>query len=363
MQNSRKISVWFIILIFICIVLIGFGKTLRGIRVQSQLASVFSPFQKYTLYFFNALKIKQENKILRQKVSMLALENQQLTGYKYENEKLASLLGFKAQSSCTLLAARIISRSQEPISGTCLIDKGKMDGIERDLPVVVPDGVYGKVLEVTKNTAIVQTIFGFNFRVGAVDLRSGVQGIVGWEKGKGCVFEQVPVHSDIKIGDKIITSGIGSVFPKGLKIGEVSEINIDKTKLFYSVPLKPACKFSKIDYVFVMKEASESFQNNKEFVYESIGWKVSLIKDERVKETNNEKPTRFAKDSARRDRNKREKKRAFSVKFKAPEPVIRPELRPTRLPRSDPVPMESGFLRNKRSGTEPASPKQSGGQE
>ncbi|MDI6839788.1 MAG: rod shape-determining protein MreC [bacterium] len=280
----REVSIWFILLIIICIVLIGLGKTQRGIRVQLRATSFFSPFQKYASFLFNTFKIRHENKILKQKMAQLVFENQQLKMYKYENEKLKSLLEFKTQKPYKLIAAKVVGRDPDPMSGICVVDKGEDDGVEKNLPVITMDGVYGKILENRKNIAVVQTFFNFNFRVSAMDIRTGIQGIAKWESGEGCILEKVPIYSDIKVGDKIVTSGLGSVFPKGLEIGEVEKIDVDKTKLFYSIRLKPVCKFSEVEYVFIVKEMPTV--SEKEAIYETPVWEIYPKEDRWI-------PTKF----------------------------------------------------------------------
>lgn len=270
--------------ILISISLIFIGRSDYGKKLQLNLSSVFSPIQSFTSFFFNTLRIRNENKILRQKVVELSLENQSLYSYKLENVELHRLLEFREQTGYTAIPANITNRELDPISEVCTIDKGSINGMQMGMPVITEDGIYGKIIEVTNDKSLVQTLFNFNFRASGMDLKSGVQGIVRWESGKGCILEQIPVNSEIEPEDKIITSGLGSVFPRGINIGTVKKISIDASKLFYSISLKPACEFSKVTNVFVLKESILIPDSLKDSVMiKTVGWefkKTSINKIE-----------------------------------------------------------------------------------
>lgn len=269
------------VIILISIFLIFIGKSDYGTQLQLNLSSVFSPIQSFTSFFFNTLRIRYENKLLRQKVVELSLENQSLYNYKFENLELRELLEFRQQTSYKAIPVNILIRELDPISEVCTIDKGLNHGIQTSMPVITEEGIFGKTVEVTDTKALVQTLFNFNFRVSGMDIRSGVQGIVRWETGKGCILEHIPVNSDIQVGDAIITSGLGSVFPRGLNIGTVKKINIDPSKLFYSISLEPACNFYKVINVFVLKESiSIPDYSQDSILIKTLGWEFIETKKE-----------------------------------------------------------------------------------
>lgn len=270
-----KNRVGLIIVTFVSIILIITGRTENGIRLQLKLSGIFAPMESYTAFFFNTFRIRQENKILKQKVVELSTENQILNSYKSENAQLRKLLDFSQQIPYLVIPANIINRELDPISEVCGINKGITDGVKIGLSVITEDGIYGKIVEVQSNKALVQTLFNFNFRVSGMDIRSGVQGIVRWEKGIGCIMEHVPVNFDVQTGDEIITSGLGSIFPKGLNIGKIKEVTTDPSKLFYYITLEPACKFAKVTNVFVLKETALTANvSDDSLLVNTLGWKV-----------------------------------------------------------------------------------------
>ncbi len=307
----------FLGLIIVCVIFIGLGNTEFGKKTQIQVASVFSPLGSWTSFVFNEFKLRHENKVLRTKLSELALKNQILSNLQYENEKLFKLLEFKDRTEYELVASQIVSRDPNPISGVCLIDKGLSDGVDKNSPVITCDGVYGKTIKVTKENAMVQAISDFNFRVACMNLRNGIQGIVRWESGKGCILGQVRVNSDIQVGDSIVTSGIGSIFPKGVIVGKVRKINVDKTKLFYEIAIEPACKLEEVEYVFIVKKKAEGVEEST--IYKTQGWEIyrnvkeEIIEEKKIAKVNSRKTKKVIPVS----------EEEFPIEFKIKEPTIR----------------------------------------
>lgn len=269
-----KKSITPIILIIISFIFIGLGKIDKFEKCRTKITNIFSPIQANVILFFSISKIIKENELMKTKMAQLSIENQLLKKYKYENDELRKQLNFEQENEYTLIAAKIIARDPEPFSSICIINKGEKDEIKKGMPVITIDGLYGKVIDVTNKTAIVQTIFDYNFRVGCMNLRNGVQGIVRWENDKGLIFEHIPVGSDIKIEDEIVSLGIGETFIKGLKVGKVVKIGTDVRKLTYWALLQPACKIDKVENVFVIKEKSESFVSKP--IKETKLWEINI---------------------------------------------------------------------------------------
>lgn len=243
-----------IILIGVSLVFIGLDRIDKFNRLRTKIITFFSPLQFMSTLFFNASKVRKENEYLKRKITHLSLENQILQRYKYENEELRNLLNFIKEKEYELIPAKIIGREIDPFPSVCVINKGRKDGVEKEMQVITYDGIYGKIIQVEENTAKVQTIFDYNFRVSGMNLRNEVHGIVYRGEGPYLALKYVPIGADIKIDDEIITSGMGSVFIKGLKVGKVKKISPDKTLLTYHILLQPACKIEKVENVFIIKE-------------------------------------------------------------------------------------------------------------
>jgi rod shape-determining protein MreC len=199
--------------------------------------------------------LRYENKVLREQNLRLSLELLKLREARLENERLHDLLRFRSQQAVAKAyqPARVIARNPARVANTILIDAGALDGIVARMPVVTADGLVGRVLEVYDQTAVVQLLLDRNCRVSAVVQRqSRTRGIVTFDSGT-FYLKNVPVRGDIEIGDLLVSSGLGEVFPKGLYVGQVIEVGNEEQGLFREVVLAPGVNFHNLEEVFVLK--------------------------------------------------------------------------------------------------------------
>lgn len=199
------------------------------------------------------------NEVLREQNLQLSIELAGLREAKLENERLRGLLDFKLrnQGRGEYLAAKVIARDPDRVVNTILIDLGYEDGVRERMPVVTAEGLVGRILETQLGTAVVQLLLDRNCRVSAVVQRATrTQGIVKVEAG---VFhlDNVPLRSDIEAGDDVVSSGLGGIFPEGLRVGTVASLGDEELGLFREVVLAPGVNFSSLEEVFVLRERPE----------------------------------------------------------------------------------------------------------
>ncbi|SEO27136.1 rod shape-determining protein MreC [Propionispora vibrioides] len=218
-----------------------------------QQAGMFSG-QLITVYRDNQL-LKAENERLRQ-------NEEAATEVLAENTRLRTMLDYKKGApQFDFVLASIIARDPGSWTSTIIINRGSADGIAKDMPVVTPQGLVGNIVSVTGSTAKVQLILDPRSAVGALVQRteSRVAAIVEGAPANPLTPRMVNIARDADIikGDKIITSGFGGIYPKGLSIGEVLDvINEDGGLLKYAV-LKPSVDFDRIEEVFVLVHSRE----------------------------------------------------------------------------------------------------------
>lgn len=205
--------------------------------------------------------LRVENRVLREQNLRLSLELLRLREAQLENDRLRQLLQFRSSQVVAenFRAAKVLASNPGRIANTILIDLGHADDIVTRLPVVTADGLVGRVLEVHQNTSVVQLLLDRNCRVSAVVQReSRTQGIVTCEEG---VFylRNVGVRSDITVGDVVVSSGLGDVFPGGLYIGRVESLGAVGQELFREVILSPGVNFTNLEEVFVLKVDEQNF--------------------------------------------------------------------------------------------------------
>ncbi|MGL5577400.1 MAG: rod shape-determining protein MreC [Sarcina sp.] len=244
--------------------------------ISGALGAGFNPVQKaiYTAgekikggidFFASFSEVKQENDQL--KAQVIELQNQ-LVGYdtyKSQNEQLKQELNFKNQhAEYNYVGANIIGESGGSFYEGYVIDRGSDSGIKKDMIVIAGNELVGIVTEVNSNWAKVQTISSTNTAVAAtVEETNEVSGIVRGYRNVGnreplAKIYNLPMNSPIKAGDTILTSGLGGVYPQGIRIGSVTSVETDNVQVSKSAVIKPFADFNTLTQVVVVvpKDAS-----------------------------------------------------------------------------------------------------------
>lgn len=195
---------------------------------------------------------RERNKKLLEEIAKLSYESQKYQELKKENELLRKTLEFELYSPIDIIPAEILSRVPEIVNISYIISKGSIEGIEVGNPVIGFYGVFGKVLKVANENSIVQTLMNYNVSLSAIDQRTEVRGILKWDSK--FYLEGVPIFANVEIGDTIVTSGRGSIFPPGLQIGRVSKISKDESTYSMSIEIEPFEDFENPNVVFIIKK-------------------------------------------------------------------------------------------------------------
>lgn len=199
--------------------------------------------------------IRQENIELQRKNAEYAFQIFQAQEALLENARLRALLKLSPPKSSRLIAATVIGTGLNRNIHTILINRGKKSGLSENMPVVTAKGLVGKLIIVSENFSYAHIIYDRYFRVSAKVQRTRENGIISWEHGIYCQFEQVPKRADVKNGDIIITSGFSSIFPKGVKIGTVVRTSEKTFGLFKEIDVKPAVDLTTLEEVLVITNA------------------------------------------------------------------------------------------------------------
>jgi len=202
-----------------------------------------------------SLRLTREAAVLQRRISYL--EEQAL-----ETQRLQGLLAMREVSRAEFLAARVVGKDATNWFKTVLIDRGSLAGIRRNQPVVAPDGLVGRVVEVTPTAAKVQLITDPVSAAGGLIQRTRVTGIVSGSLGAGLKVRYLPLMADIVIGDEVVTSGMGGVFPKGIPLGRVIAAERRSGALFQEATLAPKVDLSRLEEVLVLMgtESRDGFE-------------------------------------------------------------------------------------------------------
>ena len=208
-------------------------------------ANLFAGFQQ-------SRKLATEKRRLEAEVDRLKARNSRLQEAYLENVRLRQLLDLRANLPHKTITATIIGSGPSDWLASVLLDKGRADGVPPKSPVVSGAGMVGQVYTVTAHTANVLLIVDRNSGVGGMIQRSRETGIL---KGTGrgdCTMEYMRAAADVRPGDQVISSGLGSIFPKGLLIGTVTSVKRDDYNTTTSVEIDPAVDFNRLEEVLVI---------------------------------------------------------------------------------------------------------------
>ena len=202
--------------------------------------------------------MREENDQLRGEVGELRMRNSQLESRAAEADRLAGLLGFRdVHSEVQTLAARVIGASPDPSSHMVFINRGSRDGVKRDMGVITPEGVVGKIFAVYPDTSQVLLLTDKESGVGALLAASRSQGPV---RGSGDPLLGLEyISNDVKVeqGEKILTSGQDRIFPKDLPVGTVVQVQPDHRSPFQKISVKPAARLDGLEEVLVLLTRQE----------------------------------------------------------------------------------------------------------
>ena len=279
-KNKLAVTVIVLSVTFLGIILYTINNQNKG-AVSSGLGSTINPLQKvvYSIsdkikgsldFFLNFSTVKEENEQLAKENVELKNSLLEYDKLKEENERLREVLNFaNSKNNYDYVGTEIIGYSGESYLDGYIIDKGEEDGLKKDMVVISDKGLVGQVTSTGTNWAIVESVLSENIAVSVmVDSTRETTGILrGYitRTNNGLTkITNLPLDSKIKEGDVILTSGLGQIYPKEVRIGEVISVETDEIKVMKTAIVKPYVNFNKLEELFVIipKETREVKYDN-----------------------------------------------------------------------------------------------------
>lgn len=216
-----------------------------GTRVNDTVADAWNDY-------VDLVAVRQENKQLRESVKILNTRLLEGREAALENDRLRRLLDLKGTDRAPSVAARVIGEDSSPWFKTLVVNRGAVDGLREGMPVVAASGVVGQVVKVAAGSSRVLLLTDHASGIAAVVQRSRARGVVKGKGGGLCSLEFSLREEDVKVGDLVLTSGMGGIFPKGLVIGEVAMVKKGEYGIFQTIDLRPAVNMAKLEEVLVL---------------------------------------------------------------------------------------------------------------
>lgn len=207
-------------------------------------------------------QLELENRALRQELLLKNSDLLMLGQYKQENARLRELLGSPLRQDEQKMVTQVISTVNDPYSDQVVIDKGSVNGVYEGQPVISDKGVVGQVVAVAKLTSRVLLICDATHALPIQVLRNDIRVIAA---GNGCTddlqLEHLPANTDIRVGDVLVTSGLGGRFPEGYPVGVVSSVKLDTQRAYTVIQARPTAGLQRLRYLLLLWGADRNGAN------------------------------------------------------------------------------------------------------
>lgn len=260
MRAKRSYYIWFFLFLPLLVALQN--PTVKE-PLQGWALTVLKPALeagKGTSQFFSNLKLSAERFIhtfkqqgeLESKVAKLESQLVHYQELEKENDRLRKLVDFRNSLAGKTTAARIIGWDPSPWRKSFILDKGQNQGIRKDMPVVSFEGLVGRVLDAGPETSRVILLTDLDARVSSMTDQTRAAGITAGSGSARLKMVYLDLESGVQVGETVLTSGLGGLFPKGLRIGKIISVTRDNSGLHLNAEVEPFVQFSKLEEVICL---------------------------------------------------------------------------------------------------------------
>jgi rod shape-determining protein MreC len=251
-----------VIVLQVLLLAVQIRRDSQGRLIRVWTVGAVSPFERAGVYgvgrirgtwnhYFALQNTSRDNEQLRRENDTLKMQITQLQSKAAEADRLATLLNFhKSHEDVPMIGARVIGASAGTASQTIDLDRGERDGIRRNMGVITPDGVVGKVVEAYQDTSQVLLLTDKDSGVGAMLADSRIQSPVGGTGEPLLTMKYVANDDTVSIGQRVVTSGMDRIFPRDLPVGTVAEIKSGNP--FKMIRVRPAANLERLEEVIVL---------------------------------------------------------------------------------------------------------------
>ncbi len=250
--KEKQTLVHTVVAFLIAFIVLLAGGQVTGFIGNATNTIVYYPFLiiKNSLTTFSANAHTSE--VLNTKLAELTVRLQLYNETLEENKRLRALLGFIPPESFKIVPTEIIGVSGSGIPNTVLINLGAQDSVRVNQTVINQIGVAGRVAQVMEDYSVVYLLTEPRCRVAARLRSSREQGIIRYAMSRGMFLDNCPQQGEVAVGDTVLTSGLGGIFPEGLVIGTIEKIETPEKEFFYDITIKPAVNFNGLDELYIL---------------------------------------------------------------------------------------------------------------
>jgi len=202
--------------------------------------------------------VARNNYTMRSEIHDLRFEVARLREYEHQNLELRNMLQMEKDAELSGVIANVVGYDATSWIQSITVDRGSKQGVEIGQAVIHPEGLVGQVIAVSPTTAKVLLITDNASGVDALIQRNRLRGVVSGSYPKGCQLQYVSKEEEVREGDRLITSGMDGLFPKGIPIGLVTSVQRQSWELFHEVKVEPNVSFKRLETVYVVGPKGEA---------------------------------------------------------------------------------------------------------
>jgi rod shape-determining protein MreC len=219
---------------------------------QNGLSQTIGFAERLWEHYFYLVSVAKENEELKLALSKAIEKNNECIETELSNQRFRTFLNFQKTMTNDIIAAQVIGKDPSPWFKSLIVDKGFADGVKKGLPVIIPEGAAGQIIEVTKYYSKVLLLIDRNSAIDSLAQRTRARGIIRGSSDGRFFFQYVLRKYEIQEGDTVISSGLDGVFPKGLRVGQVQSITQKNSGIFQEVVVIPFVDFEKLEEVMIV---------------------------------------------------------------------------------------------------------------
>ena len=255
-KHKRKLALFFSILIIWILFLLNnsniYFNTLSFFSPVEGIASSFlKGFQDIWNGYIWFVNTERENIFLQKKLEKMKGIESSYNELKAENKRLKGLLSFKESNVIKGSGASVIFRGATSKANTIFLNKGKKDGVMKDMVVISPEGIVGKIVKISKSISMAHLITHPHSAVDAITQRTRERCI--FQGGEPCTLKYLDDKADVKQGDLLISSGLGGVFPAGIPLGKIVEVSKQDSGIFLYAEAIPCADLVHLEEVLILE--------------------------------------------------------------------------------------------------------------
>jgi rod shape-determining protein MreC len=228
-------------------------EPVRESIVTTALSTIYYPAQRIVSAVGHYQSIVEENEHLKEENARLRQETYHAREGLQELARLHTLVRFDDKWDYPIVTARVVGHNPGRFLTTMVINRGTEHGVKENMPVFSMNGLVGKISKASVNHSRVQLLVDPNLKLSVMDRRTRVVGFLESKDGHS-LTAMIPAHAGIRVGDTLVTSGLGGIFPKGIPVGTVKSVGQADLDVMRQMNVIPFQEFSSLEEVFVMEK-------------------------------------------------------------------------------------------------------------